>query len=78
MKMLVTYNSKHDVYGNRRNLVVNHDTKEIYYSGGHVFDLGTVHSDCGIREVDRMKKEYLAEGYKSVPHSTANLWYKYL
>ena len=72
--MLVTYNSKHDVYGNRRNLVVNHGTKEIYYSGGHVFDLGTVHPQCGIREVDGIKKDYLQEGYKQVPHSVARLW----
>lgn len=72
--MLVTYNSKFDLYGNRRNLVVNHETKEIYYSGGHVFDLGTVHNGCGIREVDRMKKEYLQDGFKSVPHEVAKHW----
>ena len=73
--MIKTFNSKSCVYGNRRNLVVNYDKKEIYFSGCHAYDLGIVKSDLGIREVNRMYKEYLKEGYTQVQHSTVrDLW----
>jgi hypothetical protein len=67
--MIITYNSKTDTNGNRRNLVVNTDTKELYHSGGNAYNLGTVYNDCGIREVNRLKKEYEEDGYKEVKHS---------
>lgn len=64
-----TYNSKFDTYGNRKNLVVNEDKKEIYFSGCNAFNLGNVTEDLGIREVNRMYKEFLADGYTEVKHS---------
>lgn len=67
--MITTYNSKHDIYGNRLNLVINEEKKEVYFSGGNAFNLGNVIDDLGIREVNRMHKEFLAEGYKKVSHS---------
>lgn len=75
--MINTYNSKHDIYGNRRNLVVNYETKEIYYYGCNVFNLGNVQNDLGIREVERMKKEFIKEGYTVVSHAhVRDKWYK--
>ena len=70
--MIITYNSKHDINGNRRNLVVNTETKQYYYYGGHVFDLGTVHNNIGIREIENMKKNYIADGFTSAEH--AEVW----
>lgn len=67
--MLVTYNSKFDIYGNRRNLVVNEDTQEFYYNGGNAFNIGEVIDDLGIREVDRMKKNYISNGFTMVSHA---------
>ena len=45
---IVTYNSKHDIYGNRRNLCVNYTTREVWFYGGHCFDLGNIHDGLGI------------------------------
>ena len=74
---IVTYNSKHDIYGNRKNLVVNHDTKEVYFYGCNAYNLGNVNNDLGIREVNNMYKEYLSEGYKIVSHAhVRDNWYK--
>lgn len=67
--MIKTYNSKHDIYGNRLNLVVNEIKKEIYFNGCNAFNLGEVIDNLGIREVNRMKKEYIANGYKLVSHA---------
>lgn len=69
MENITTYNSKHDVYGNRRNLTVNHDKKELYFYGCNCYNLGNVYNDMGIREVNRLHKEFLSEGYKTVSHA---------
>lgn len=74
--MIITYNSKFDINGNRRNLVINTETKQYFYYGGHVFDLGIVHDGCGIREIENMKKDYIAEGFTPVKHSQAWEWRK--
>lgn len=72
-----TYNSKFDINGNRRNLIVNYDTKQFYYNGGHAFSLGVETDNLGIREVDRMKKELISEGYEPVSHAhVRDNWYK--
>jgi hypothetical protein len=67
---IFTYNSKHDIYGNRRNLVVNHDLKEVYFYGCNAYNLGVVVDNLGIREVNKMYKEYINQGYKTVSHAT--------
>lgn len=67
--MIKTYNSKHCINGNRRNLVVNTDTKEVYFSGCNAFNIGEVQNNLGIREVNRLHKEYLQDGYKNVSHA---------
>lgn len=67
--MIKTYNSKHDIYGNRLNLVVNEEKQEIYFYGCNAYNLGEVYNDLGIREVQRLKKEYIAEGYTMVSHA---------
>lgn len=66
---ITTYNSKFDIYGNRRNLCVNFDTKEVWFYGGNCFNLGNVIDDCGIREVNRMHKEFIEDGFKPVSHA---------
>lgn len=71
--MVKTYNSKHDIYGNRRNLTVNYDTKEFYFYGCNVFNINAT-NDLGIREVNRMHKELVADGYKEVGHEIAREW----
>lgn len=72
--MVNTYNSKHDVNGNRLNLVVNTDTKELWFYGCNCFNKGSIYEGCGIREVNRIKKEYISEGYKQVAHDVARNW----
>lgn len=75
--MISTFNSKHDIYGNRRNLVANYETKEIYFYGCNAFNLGNVKNDLGIREVERMKKEFINDGYTMVSHAhVRDNWYK--
>ena len=74
MKNIKTYNSKTCIYGNRRNLTVNYDTKELFYYGCNVFNKGTVINGLGIREVNRKYKKLLSEGYKSVSHEVAREW----
>lgn len=66
---IITYNSKHDIYGNRLNLVVNEDKKEIYFYGSNAYNLGNVIDDLGIREVKRIHKEFLQDGYIKVSHA---------
>jgi hypothetical protein len=66
---IVTYNSKFDINGNRLNLVVNHDKRELFFYGCNAYNLGTEYSDCGIREVNRLHKEFIADGYKPVSHA---------
>jgi len=72
--MVFTYNSKHDIYGNRLNLVVNYETKEYYFYGCDAFNKGNVINNLGIREVNKQKKELDREGYKKVDHATATMW----
>ena len=67
--MIKTYNSKHDIYGNRLNLVVNEEKREIFFYGCNAYNLGSVSNGLGIREVNRMKKEFIAVGYTLVSHS---------
>jgi hypothetical protein len=67
--MIKTYNSKPCTYGNRLNLVVNTDNKEVYFTGSHAYDLGNVHNDLGIREANRLYKEYIQDGFKRVSHA---------
>lgn len=67
--MIRTYNSKHDIYGNRLNLVINEEKKELYFYGCNAYNIGEVTNDLGIREVNRMHKEFLKEGYKPVSHA---------
>ena len=70
-----TFNSRACINGNRRNLVVNYDKKEFYFSGCHTFNLGEVHNGLGIREVNNIHKNYNAEGYKKVSHEeVSNNW----
>ena len=66
---IVTYNSKHDIYGNRRNLCVNYTTREVWFYGGHCFNLGNIHDGLGIREVNRLHKEFIADGFVPVSHA---------
>ena len=68
--MKITYNSKHDIYGNRLNLVINEEKKELYFYGCNAYNLGNVINDLGIREIKRMYKEFIADGYKKVSHAT--------
>ena len=64
-----TYNSKHDIYGNRTNLCVNFTKKEVWFYGCNAFNIGDVMDGLGIREVNRLHKEFIAEGFKPVSHA---------
>ena len=66
---ITTYNSKHDIYGNRRNLVVNYDTKQLYFYGCNAFNIGDVCDNLGIREINRYYKNFITEGYTVVSHA---------
>jgi len=67
--MIKTYNSKTGTNGQRLNLVINETLKEFYFHTCNIFDLGEVENELGIREVQRLKKDYENEGYKEVKHS---------
>ncbi len=72
--MIKTFNSKLDINGNRLNLVVNFGTKEVWFYGCNCFNKGIVTDGMGIREVNRMYKEFVKEGYKRVQHEVAREW----
>ena len=73
--MIKTYNSKTGANGQRLNLVINETLKEFYFHTCNVFDLGEVENDLGIREVQRLKKDYVNEGYKEAKHKEVNeIW----
>jgi len=67
--MIKTYNSKTGANGQRLNLVINETLKEFYFHTCNVFNFGEVENDLGIREVQRLKKDYESEGYKEAKHS---------
>lgn len=67
--MKTTYNSRHDIYGNRLNLVVNEEKKELYFNGCNTYNLGNIINNLGIREVNRMYKDFVSDGYKKVSHA---------
>ena len=70
MTTIKTFNSRTCIYGNRRNLVVNEETKEFYYSGCNAYNLGEAENDLGIREVNWMYKDLKAnEEYTEVSHA---------
>lgn len=66
---LQTLLSKGDIYGNRLNLVINHDTKEMHFTGSYWASMGLVTEDLGIRKVNARYKELLGEGYVNVSQS---------
>ena len=76
MTKIVSYISRSDIYGNRTDLIVNYTTKEYYLSGSHAFEVGTVHLEMPIREVNRIAKEFKADGYTRVWHATVTAWAK--
>ena len=68
--MIKTYNSKTGANGQRLNLVINETLKEFYFHTCNVFNFGEVENELGIREVQRLKKDYEREGYAEVKHNT--------
>lgn len=73
--MIITFNSKTGINGQRLNLVINETLKEFYYSDHNTFNFGNIENDLGIREVQRMRKEYITEGYKEARYHDVNeIW----
>lgn len=70
-----TYNSKTGTNGQRLNLVINEDRKEIFFHTCNVFDLGNINNDLGIKEIQRLKNEFINNGYKEVKYiNVKNDW----
>jgi len=67
--MIRTYNSKTGANGQRLNLVINETLKEFYFHTCNIFNLGEVENELGIREVQRLKKDYERDGYAEVKYS---------
>lgn len=74
MDKVVSYISRSDIYGNRTDLIVNYTTREFYLNGSHAFEIGEKHLEMPIREVNRMTKEFKADGYTRVWHSRVKEW----
>ena len=67
------YNSKTGSNGQRLNLVINEERKEIFFHTCNVFDLGDIYDENGIREVNRLYKDFLQQGYKEVKSQDVRL-----
>ena len=75
MDRINTYNSKTNYYGNRLNLVLNHNTKQLYTSGCNAFNMGTVENKLLQRDIKAIEKNYINnENYKKVTHAIAKTW----
>lgn len=72
--MINTYNSKTGINGERLNLVVNEELKKFYFHTCNVFNKGEVTNEMGIREVKRMAKELISDGYTEVKYAEAKNW----
>ena len=68
-----TYNSKTGSNGQRLNLVINEERKEMFFHTCNVFDLGDIYDENGIREVNRLYKDFLRQGYKEVKSSEVRM-----
>lgn len=75
---VVTLNARHDIYGNRLNLVINRDTKEYYFTGVNAFNIGVVKENLPIREVEFEEKYLKEQGYVRVQHADVRGWAKQL
>lgn len=74
---ITTFNSKTGIDGQRYNLVVNEDTKQLYYHSCNTWNLGNIINELGIRQINKMYKDFIKDGYTEVKHSEVKKWNNY-